>query len=113
MPVNITPDNLMEPPSGGPINLVVTIKATSEKAAKDAVEILNRISKKANSSEEPGCLFYKVMQGAHDPTYISIVEQYKDGQAMGQHTENPDFKELISKKDELCAELFAKYYYDA
>jgi hypothetical protein len=27
----------VEPPSGGPINLVVTIKATSEKAAKDAV----------------------------------------------------------------------------
>ncbi|CEH18088.1 Dimeric alpha-beta barrel [Ceraceosorus bombacis] len=106
-------DDLMSPPSGvTPLILNVTIVGRDSGKTDEIVRLLKKIQSKALSDQEPGTSVYRITRGAVDKNVVNVYEVYNDAAAMAFHTENADFKELVSRGEELASELQTKWFSD-
>jgi quinol monooxygenase YgiN len=71
---------------GGPLFLVVTIKPRPERKAEAEAQLQ---SMRHHTLEEPGCVFYHLVQPEDDPDNWVMLEMYRSREDWNEHMRQP------------------------
>ena len=53
--------------------------------------------------QEPGCIFYDLLQNLADPTDFTFIEEWESEAVVDKHMESPHMQAIIPKVDGLLA----------
>jgi len=74
--------------------VVVVARWRTTEAALDSV--LDQIAAlRTQSQAEPGCLGYEAFQAIDDPTYLLLVERYRDQTALDAHVNSAHYQDRV------------------
>jgi quinol monooxygenase YgiN len=71
---------------GGPLFLVVTIKPRPDRKAEAEAQLQ---SMRRQTLEEPGCVFYHLVQSEDDPDNWVMLEGFRSREAWNEHMRQP------------------------
>ncbi len=50
---------------------------------------------RTQSLAEPGCLGYEAFQSVHDPTTLTLIESYRDQDALEAHRDSAHYQRIV------------------
>jgi quinol monooxygenase YgiN len=71
---------------GGPLFLVVTIKPRPDRKAEAEAQLQ---SMRRHTLEEPGCVYYHLVQPEDDPDNWVMLEMFRSREAWDEHMRQP------------------------
>ena len=66
----------------------------SESTVDTVIELVKSV--RQLSLGEPGCLGYEIFQGIEDRTALTLIERYRDTEALNDHLNSSHYQELVA-----------------